>query len=133
MNKLVKPMLMASLLSLGGVSASALGHGQSESGMGSMMDRSTMQQQMKNMHSQMQENQALMDQIMNEKDRAKRQALMREHMQSMHQQMHMISQPGDGAAKAPLEMQERMERMDMRMDMMQMMLEQMMQHQEQLQ
>ncbi len=136
MNKTIKTLTLASALPLVAITASALAHGQSGSGMGSMMGGAMMQQQMTKMHEQMQKNHELMQQIMNEPDLARRQSMMQQHMQSMHEQMHLMN-PGTGdagsGAQPPADMRERMNQMDMRLNMMQMMIEQMMQHQQQMQ
>jgi hypothetical protein len=74
------------------------------------------------MHHQMRDMQAMRDKMMNAKTPAERQALMDEHMKSMHEGMDMMK-----GMKGMGGMHGRAGMMEMRMDMMQTMMEMMMQ------
>ena len=96
------------------------------------------------MHDHMKAMQAMRDKMMNAKTPAERQALMDEHMKSMHEGMAMMKgmkdmkgmggmhgkagMPGmSGMKDMPMDMSKHHQMMEMRMDMMQTMMEMMMQ------
>jgi len=96
------------------------------------------------MHEHMKNMQAMQDKMMNAKTPAERQALMDEHMKSMHEGMAMMKgmkdmkgmggmhgkagMPGmSGMKDMPMDMSKHHQMMEMRMDMMQTMMEMMMQ------
>jgi uncharacterized protein HemX len=137
MNTLSKAILITTVIALPALSGKAYSYQQSDNDDGmmtnqQMMGQQMMGQQMMKMREQMQENHALMEKIVAEEDAAKRQAMMRKHMESMQQQMQgMNRMMGDGhMGGMPCEdTDKRMEMMSTRMNMMQMMMEQMMEHQ----
>ena len=89
----------------------------------------------------MKDMQAMRDKMMNVKTPAERQALMDEHMKTMHEGMEMMKSmkamggmhgkagtPGmSGMKDMPMDMSKHHQMMEMRMDMMQTMMEMMMQ------
>lgn len=75
------------------------------------------------MHDHMKAMQAMRDKMMNAKTPAERQALMDEHMKSMHDGMATMK----GMKDMPMDMSKHHQMMEMRMDMMQTMMEMMMQ------
>jgi hypothetical protein len=96
------------------------------------------------MHDHMKAMQAMRDKMMNAKTPVERQALMEEHMKSMHEGMAMMKgmkdmkgmggmhgkagMPGmSGMKDMPMDMSKHHQMMEMRMDMMQTMMEMMMQ------
>ncbi len=90
------------------------------------------------MHERMKDMQAMRDKMKNAKTPAERQALMAEHMKSMHEGMEMMKgvggmhgmpgMPGMTEAKpVPMHSASHQQMMEMRMDMMQSMMEMMMQ------
>jgi hypothetical protein len=93
------------------------------------------------MHDHMKDMQAMRDKMMNAKTPAERQALMAEHMKTMHEGMAMMKgmkgmgsmhgkagMPGMAGMKdMPMDMSKHHQMMEMRMDMMQTMMEMMMQ------
>jgi hypothetical protein len=93
------------------------------------------------MHEHMRDMQAMRDKMMNARTPAERQALMDEHMKSMHEGMAMMKgmkgmggmhgKPGmsgmSGMKDMPMDMGKHHQMMEMRMDMMQTMMEMMMQ------
>ena len=93
------------------------------------------------MHDHMKDMQAMRDKMMNAKTPAERQALMDEHMKTMHEGMAMMKgmkgmggmhgkagMPGmSGMKDMPMDMSKHHQMMEMRMDMMQTMMEMMMQ------
>jgi hypothetical protein len=96
------------------------------------------------MHDHMKAMQAMRDKMMNAKTPAERQALMEEHMKSMHEGMAMMKgmkdmkgmggmhgkagMPGmSGKKDMPMDISKHHQMMEMRMDMMQTMMEMMMQ------
>ncbi len=93
------------------------------------------------MNDRMKDMQAKRDKMMNAKTPAERQALMDEHMKSMHEGMAMMKDmkgmggmhgkagaPGmSGPKDMPMDMSKHHQMMEMRMDMMQTMMEMMMQ------
>jgi len=100
--------------------------------------------QMANREQQMKAMQAMRDKMMNAKTPAERQALMEEHMKSMHEGMAMMKcmkdmkgmggmhgkagMPGmSGKKDMPMDISKHHQMMEMRMDMMQTMMEMMMQ------
>ncbi|WP_417345527.1 hypothetical protein [Ferrimonas sp.] len=106
---------------------------------GGMKDKCAMMgmmghEQMMAMHQHMQEMSALMDQIGQEQDHQKWQALMQSHMEKMQQGMQMMGcGAGDkmqhGKDKSmPMTMEERVGMMEKHMKMMQMMMGQMVDH-----
>ncbi len=92
-------------------------------------------------HDHMKDMQAMRDKMMNAKTPAERQALMDEHMKTMHEGMAMMKgmkgmggmhgkagMPGMAGMKdMPMDMTKHHQMMEMRMDMMQTMMEMMMQ------
>jgi hypothetical protein len=92
-------------------------------------------------HDRMKDMQAMRDKIMNAKTPAERQALMDEHMKTMHEGMTMMKSmkgmggmhgkagtPGmSGLKDMPMDMSKHHQMMEMRMDTMQTMMEMMMQ------
>jgi len=92
-------------------------------------------------HDHMKDMQAMRDKMMNAKTPAERQALMDEHMKTMHEGMAMMKSmkgmggmhgkegmPGmSGKKEMPVDMGKHHQMMEMRMDMMQTMMEMMMQ------
>jgi hypothetical protein len=93
------------------------------------------------MHDRMKDMQVMRDRMMNAKTPAERQALMDEHMKTMHEGMAMMKgmrgmggmngkagTPGmSGMKDMPMDMSKHHQMMEMRMDMMQTMMEMMMQ------
>ncbi|KRB95776.1 hypothetical protein ASE11_18435 [Hydrogenophaga sp. Root209] len=93
------------------------------------------------MHDHMKDMQAMRDKMMNAKTPAERQALMAEHMKTMHEGMAMMKgmkgmgsmhgkagMPGMAGMKdMPMDMSKHHQMMEMRMDLMQTMMEMMMQ------
>jgi hypothetical protein len=84
------------------------------------------------MQNRLKDMQSMRDKMMNAKTPAERQALMNEHMRTMHEGMAtmngmkgMGSMPG--MKDMPMDMAKRHQMMEMRMDMMQTMMEMMMQ------
>jgi hypothetical protein len=75
------------------------------------------------MHDHMKDMQAMRDKMMNAKTPAERQALMAEHMKTMHEGMAMMK----GMKDMPMDMSKHHQMMEMRMDLMQTMMEMMMQ------
>ena len=85
---------------------------------------------MSRLQGMMHQNQALMEQMVEEQDQQKREELMRQHRQSMHgQMMGRFMQPGSAAGSAPT--QQHLEMMGQRLERMQKMIEQMQQQLEQ--
>ena len=89
-------------------------------------------------HDRMKDMQAMRDKMMNAKTPAERQALMDEHMKTMHEGMAMMKSmkgmhakagtPGmSGMKDMPMDMSKHHQMMEMRMDTMQTMMEMMMQ------
>ncbi|MCG2634839.1 MAG: hypothetical protein J4A00_08000 [Gammaproteobacteria bacterium] len=118
------------------------GDGAEKSGMGGMMMGMMSHEEMAAMHTKMQEMQAVMEKIKQEKDPDKRHQLMQEHMASMQMGMRMMGGKGGmmkkGKGMAAMQLEDRMEMMETgmkmmgeRVDMMQMMMGQMMDHQAQ--
>ncbi len=137
MNTIAKAVLVSAVMSLPVFSGSAYSHSDSDSQGGMMGGMKMAPQEMMNMRKGMNENQALMEQIRAEEDADKRENLMQQHMERMHEQMRMMDkmmvdedQDGMSPDSMPGQMQP-MEMMNMRMDMMQMMMRQMMDHQDQ--
>jgi hypothetical protein len=86
------------------------------------------------MHEHMKDMQAMRDKMMNAKTPAERQALMNEHMKTMHEGMAMMKNMksmggmhGNGGMAGMKDMPKHHQMMEMRMDMMQTMMEMMMQ------
>ena len=137
MNTIAKAVLVSAVMSLPVFSGSAYSHANAGSQGGMMGGMMMAPQEMMNMRKGMNENQALMEQIRAEEDADKRENLMQQHMERMHEQMRMMDkmmvdedQDGMSPDSMPGQMQP-MEMMNMRMDMMQMMMRQMMDHQDQ--
>lgn len=86
-------------------------------------------------HERMKDMQNMRDKMMNAKTPAERQALMAEHMKSMHEGMDMMKAMGgmqgmqgkSGMQHMPMDPAKHQQMMGMRMDMMQTMMEMMMQ------
>lgn len=70
---------------------------------------------------------ALMEQISNEDSQARRQRLMNEHMELMHEGMNLLA--AENPDLAGLTEEQRIEVMERKMEIMQMMMTQMMNHQ----
>ncbi len=75
------------------------------------------------MHDHMKDMQAMRDKMKNAKTPAERQALMDEHMKTMHEGMAVMK----GMKDRSMDMAKQHQMMEMRMDMMQTMMEMMMQ------
>ncbi len=134
MNTILKSAVIASAFVLPVLAGTASSHQQGSAGGGMMMGPDMMGQQMMQMRERMQENHALMEKIVTEKNADKRKQMLQEHMQSMQRQMEGMNKlmADELAGGTPSEkMDERMDMMDMRMNMMQMMMEQMMDYQHQ--
>lgn len=134
MNTIVKSVLLSAALVLPALSGTAYSHQQGNKGGGMMMNPEMMGQQMMDMRERMQENHALMENIIAEDNVEKRDKMMKEHMESMQDQMRgMDKMMSDELASGTTseDMGERMEMMNMRMNMMQMMMGQMMEYQDQ--
>ena len=136
MNSITKALTLASVLALGTASSSALAHymyhdhgcgdrdGENYP-MGSMVPMTRMQ-------SMMQQDRALMEQMVKEPDQQKRQELMQQHMQDMNGgMMGSYMNPGRGEGFSAEQMEQQMQMMNRRLDRMQQMMEQMQQHQAQ--
>lgn len=108
-------------------------HQQTKSSGSGMMD----QQQMMKMHQHMDEMRELMGKIHKEEDPDKKQALMEQHMNSMHEGMNMMNEKmhgkmhgKSGMSNMPaMKMEDRMAQIEQRMDMMQKMMGEMAEHQ----
>jgi protein CpxP len=117
-------MKISSLILLASLVITAPSHADSQNKMGMGQD------QMNNMHSQMQKMQATMDSIHKEKDPKKQQKLINQHMSSMQKGMHGMMMGKGNKSSMMMGNGHTSGSINQRLDMMQMMMGQMMNHME---
>lgn len=136
MKKLLNTLAIAGLLSTPVMAANDHQHEQHQQTKGNaagMMMGGMDHKQMMKMHEHMKEMIDLMGKIHQETDPEKKEALLEQHMDAMHEGMNMMNEKMHGKAgmgdMATMKMEERMGMMEQRMDMMQQMMGQMTKHQ----